>query len=109
MQQHHRREVGQDLIKAEGWHGIKRWNNTKGWDDLEIVVVLVDEGEFFALGTDAEVVEDDVLLGVDEFGALALCALGFGDGVEDLLVWLAGTTAGFAAYFTCLSVTCSRH
>jgi hypothetical protein len=83
MQQHHRAEVGQDLIEAERGYGVEGRDDTKGGDYLEAIVVLVDKGKLLALRADTQVVEDDVLFGVYEFGAGAFCSLCFFDGGED--------------------------
>jgi hypothetical protein len=83
MQQHHRAEVGQDLIEAERGYGVEGRDDTEGGDHLEVIVVLVDKGELFALRADTQVVEDDVLFGVYELGAGAFGGFGFLDGGED--------------------------
>jgi hypothetical protein len=44
MEEHHGREVGEDVAEAEGWDGVERGDDAEGGDDLKVFVVLVDEG-----------------------------------------------------------------
>lgn len=55
VKKHARVEVGDDLIEGEGRLGVERRNDTKGRDDLEVLVALVDEWEISALRANSKV------------------------------------------------------
>lgn len=55
VQQHHRGEVGHELRHAEGCSGVEGRDDAESGEDLEVVVVLEDEGEVGAFGAYAEV------------------------------------------------------
>src|SRR5690606_11053981 len=65
-------------------------NDTEGWENFKVLRALKDPLEVGALGANAEVVEEDVLVIVDKLGAGAGLALVLVDGSEDGWVWLCG-------------------
>ncbi|KAG9533311.1 multifunctional beta-oxidation protein-like protein, partial [Aureobasidium melanogenum] len=43
VEKHVRREVRHNLIEGEGRRRVERRNDTKGWDDLEVVITLINK------------------------------------------------------------------
>lgn len=55
VQEHHRGEVGNDIVEVVRGNGVELRNHTKSGIDLEILVVFENEGEVSSLCADAEV------------------------------------------------------
>ena len=88
VEEHHGGEVGDQVVEVPGGSGVEPGDNTEGRDGLEVLVVLIDEREVSALGTEGDVVEDDFLVLVVKGGSVGLHLLGGSNGIEDLLVTL---------------------
>ena len=88
VEEHHGGEVGNEVVEVPWGRGVEPGDNTESRDGLEVLIVLIDEREVSALGTEGDVVEDDLLVLVIEGSAIGLHLLGFSNGIEDLLVTL---------------------
>jgi len=55
VKKHTRIKVGDDVVEVEGCFGVEGWDDTKGGNDLKVLVTFVNEGKIGALGTDSEV------------------------------------------------------
>jgi hypothetical protein len=55
VEEHARVEVWYDFVKGEGGFSVEGRNDTKGGDDLEVLVAFVNEGEVGALCANAKV------------------------------------------------------
>jgi len=64
VEEHHGVERGEDLAKGNRVHGSERGDDTEGGDGAESLVVLVNEVQVLATGTDSEVVQDNIALRV---------------------------------------------
>lgn len=55
VEEHAGVEVGDDFVEGEGRFCVEGWDHTKGGDDLEVLVALVDEGKIGALRSNTKV------------------------------------------------------
>lgn len=55
MEEHHGREVGEDISEGEGRCGVKGGYHAKSREDVEVVVVLKDEGKIGPFGTKTKI------------------------------------------------------
>ncbi len=89
MEEHHGREVGDEIVQVVRALGVEGGDHAKGGDHLELIVALEDVAQIGPLGADAQVVEHHIAVRVLELGALALGLERLLDGVEVLVT--AGT------------------
>jgi hypothetical protein len=55
VEQHHGREIGEDLAHGEWWDSIERRDDTEGWEDLEVIRVFEDEWELIPFSSETEI------------------------------------------------------
>lgn len=96
MQQHHRGEVGDNLVHVPGVGGVEPRDHTVCGQSLEVLVVLIHQGKISALSAETEVVEDDIPILVVKGRAIGGGLLGLLDGLQDLVTALRVTAAAVA-------------